>query len=194
MRIVYPPKPPTPAPKSPAFAELFARLSDLSKLKTAAEQRVEGRKERVSMARDKVVEEEGKLAEAETELEKVEEEYKALRRDIERKERIRREEAQRAREPRCMELDESGEEGEAEEEEEEDEVNLEGGKKRKVIRKVRASKASLFNESQMDDLHEVLRKLSEENKRACMRTLGFGGGVNSEPAGIQEDPIETPSG
>ena len=132
-------------------------------------------------------------------------EFTALRREDERRERARREEAQRAREPRCMDLDESGGEGEVAEEEEEDEVTLEGGKKRKVVRKVRTLKGGIFNENEMESLHELLKNLSRENKQACMRSLyegsgsmELGGGMNSDSAclapGVQEDPIVTPSG
>ena len=75
------------------------------------------------------------------------------------------------------------------EEEEEDEVALEGGKKRKVLRKARASRTNFFNELDMKGLHDFLKKLSRENKQACMRCLHedegsveFGGGKNSESA------------
>ena len=46
----------------------------------------------------------------------------------------------------------------------------------------------------MDELHAFLRNLTKANKLACMRSLEFGGGVNSDAVGIQEDPIVTPSG
>ena len=170
-----PPKPPTPAPVSPTEEERMERLAALIRRKKGIDKRVEESKGKVEKAKAKVVGEEEVLVKVERELAEVEEFIRAHREADERRERVRIEEARRAREPRCMELNESGGEGEAEEEEEEDEVNLEGGKKRKVVRKVRASRTGIFNENQMDELHEFLKRLAKENKLACMRSLELGG-------------------
>ena len=180
-------------------------MAEVSEKKAAAERKVEDRKGKLEKAREKVVEEERNLAAAEKELADAKGEFMALKQEDVRRERVRREEAQRDKEPRCMDLDESGREGEVVEEEEEDGVNLEGGKKRKVVRKARASRMNIFSEMEMDKLHEFLKKLSKESKQACMRSLRedigsveFGEGLMSESAcsaqGAQEDPIVTPSG
>ena len=200
-----PPNPLAPTPPSPTEAERFEKLTELARRKEGLEKKVEAVKGRLDRAREKVVEEEGNLGKAEADLAEAVEAYRVLREEDERRERARREEAQRAREPRCMELDGSDGEEEVVEEEEEEEVTLEGGKKRKVLRKVRASRANAFSELDMVGLHDFLKGLSKENKQACMRCLyedggsvEFGGGLNSDAAcqgsGIQEDPNLTPCG
>ena len=126
------------------------------------EKKVEAAKGRLEKARESVVEEEGNLGKAEKDLAEAAEAHRAFREEDERRERARREEAQRAREPRCMELDGSEGEGELVEKEKEDEVTLEGGKKRKVLLKVRASRVHFVNELDMNGLHDFLKALSRE--------------------------------
>ena len=127
------------------------------------------------------------------------------REEDERKEKAWREEAQRAREPRCMDLDESGSEEEVEGDEEEEEVNLEGGKRRKVVRRGRLSKASGVEDLDLAGLIRTLQKLSKENKQVWMRRLSessgsseFGGEKNSDSARLipdtQEDLMATSGG
>ena len=118
---------------------------------------------RLEKAKAKVLEEEEGLVKVEKELAEVEESIRAHREEDERKEKARREEARRAREPKCMEVEESGEEEANEDDVEEEEVNLEGGKRRKVVRKVRPSKVEGVDELDMVGLLRALQKLSKEN-------------------------------
>ena len=87
-------------------------------------------------------------------------------------------------------------------------MNLEGGKKRKVVRRGRFSKASVAEDLDVQGLIRILQKLSKESKQMCMRSLGkscpgsgaseFGGERNSECAraipDTQEDPTESSGG
>ena len=153
-----------------------------------------------------MVEEEGNLGRAERDLEEAAEAHRVCREEDEKREKARREEAQRAREPRCMDLDESEGDVELVEGEEEEDVAQEGGKKRKVVRRVRSSRVdALLRENDINALRNFLMNLSRENKLACMRCLEedggageVGGGLNPEVAcqglGGQEDPNLTPCG
>ena len=201
-----PPEPPAPTPPSPTEAQRLEKLTELSKKKEGLERKVDAVKSRLEKAREKVVEEEGNLGKAEADLAEAVEAFRVLKEDDERRERARMEEAQRAKEPRCMELDESEAEGELDGEEEEEEVALEGGKKRKVVRRARPSRVNeILNEKDMAGLKNFLKRLSRDNRQECMRWLDeeeesveFGGGLNSEAAcqgpGNLEDPNLTPCG
>ena len=100
-----PPNHPAPTPPSPTEAERLEQLAELARKKEGLEKKVEAARKRLVKARERVVEEEGNLGKAEEELAEVVEANRVFREEDERREWARREQAQRAREPRCMELD-----------------------------------------------------------------------------------------
>ena len=93
------------------------------------EKRIEGN-EKVEKAKARVVEEEVRLAGVEAEMAETVERIRVLEEEDEKREKARREEAELAWEPRCMEVEESGEEEDEMEKEEE-----------KLVRKGRFSQA-----------------------------------------------------
>ena len=117
-------------------------------------------------AKARVAEEEGKLAEVEAELAGLLSKSGLFGKRMRRERKPESEEAARAREPRCMEVEGS----EEEEEDEEDQEKLEGGKRRKVVRKGMFFRAG--RSLDMDRLIPLLESLSRENKARCMRSLG----------------------
>ena len=120
----------------------------LRKQRTVEKKVGEGRS-KVEKAKAKVAEEEGRLAEVEAELAGVVEQIRVVREETEKREKARREEVARAREPRCMEIQE---------------------KRRKVVRKGR-----FFRAGRSLDVDKVIRlpgSLYRENEALCMRSLG----------------------
>ena len=159
------------------------RHAALLRKRRAVEKRILEGKEKVEKAKARVVEEEGRLAGVEVEMAEVVERIRVLIEEDEKREKARREEAERAREARCMEVEESEEE---EEEVEEEEEKLEGGKRRKVVRKGRFSRAGGLEGLDVNESIRVLKGLSRENKALCLRSLG-GSGSCSDASGSKRD-------